>query len=270
MKKRLTLVAGVAILLSGSPAAFGAQSRDNRAREAAQVETPAVWQVAVGEKRSTLKFAAPGSSATSFEFRCENKSEHVSFTSRTFDSTQVHHDARGEWSISIELSSGPWSRRENLRHFPDDLGVQQGADAWGGSALDDATLMSFSRTGKLSLRSEPPVDLSARTRSDTHAVSRFFSACMSAELRSLDILNAASDAQAALRRGDKRLVGVNGYALTVPGTDLPTDLVARRYGVRAIEGTSDNGEHDLNQAARVYATLYNQALLRRIAGPSRR
>ena len=72
---------------------------------------------------------------------------------------------------------------------------------------------------------------------------------------------------AANRRGELQLLGVQGFALTIPGIDEPEASRYRdRYGVLPIPGTTDtpeSPEHErLNRQAEDYATRYNRLLLK--------
>ncbi len=73
--------------------------------------------------------------------------------------------------------------------------------------------------------------------------------------------HARSDAAKALARGDRRLLGVYGYAAEVPGVDAH----AAGRPVVFIEDTSDQirdfGHARFNRKAAAYALVYNQALL---------
>jgi len=82
---------------------------------------------------------------------------------------------------------------------------------------------------------------------------------------SVEPATARADADSAARRGDFRLMGLQGYSLDVPGTDLPFDLVQREYGLRIIEGGTDAYRNDeerrINENAYEYATEYNRRIL---------
>jgi hypothetical protein len=79
-----------------------------------------------------------------------------------------------------------------------------------------------------------------------------------------DSLDAAREVQAAIQRGDVRLMAVYGDGLYVPGvpTPLPLDQVI------VIEGTSDaiesSSHRRFNDAASHYALRYNAILLPRL------
>lgn len=85
-------------------------------------------------------------------------------------------------------------------------------------------------------------------------------------LKSLRPETAVADAKAALAKGDPRLLGIYGYALTAPGADRgeAPDAV-----IRPIECTSDvivSERHGrLQDRAQAYARLYNRVMLG--AGP---
>jgi hypothetical protein len=84
-------------------------------------------------------------------------------------------------------------------------------------------------------------------------------------LRELQIERAPADARVALREGDKRLIGVYGVTIEIPGTDYTSVQAEALYGVRPLEGTSDTparGEEvELNDKAREYARSYNLTIV---------
>lgn len=68
--------------------------------------------------------------------------------------------------------------------------------------------------------------------------------------------------------GDKRFIGIYGFALYCPGLkDVGYDFI-KEYGIRTIHGTSDmieGEEHgNLIGIARRYAEVYNQELLKKL------
>jgi len=90
-------------------------------------------------------------------------------------------------------------------------------------------------------------------------------ALLQSELSKLDLQNPEKDLERNLAGGDRRLIGLYGYALYCPGiTNLTPDEI-QQHGVRPIKGTSDcimGAEHQrLTQSATDYATRYNKALL---------
>jgi hypothetical protein len=94
--------------------------------------------------------------------------------------------------------------------------------------------------------------------------------------RMADSLNRADVVTAvdvALKKGDRRLLGVMGYALVVPGVPRDEEVTLReKHGVRILEHTSDarHGEDHAawNDAAARYAERYNRELLRRGIPPT--
>lgn len=82
-------------------------------------------------------------------------------------------------------------------------------------------------------------------------------------LKSLNVSQAATDADHAYASGDRKLLGVYGYALEVPGLSGNPDNY--RYGIRPLDGTSDTAcddqERSLNSNARAYAKKYNEEIL---------
>ncbi|HEX8371848.1 MAG TPA: hypothetical protein VF585_03640 [Chthoniobacterales bacterium] len=82
-------------------------------------------------------------------------------------------------------------------------------------------------------------------------------------LRWLDSADPQRDLAAALDRGDRRFIGVYGYAPFTPGVEPP--LFSR---VRYLNGTADvieGQEHSrLNRLAYHYAETYNRLLLQRL------
>lgn len=81
------------------------------------------------------------------------------------------------------------------------------------------------------------------------------------EASSLIVSSAEGDAEAALSRGDTRLLGLFGYAREVPGAPEGTAYTSGRCQVRMIEGTSDDGPRELNARAREYARRYNERII---------
>ena len=85
-------------------------------------------------------------------------------------------------------------------------------------------------------------------------------------LRALEGADAPADVERQWAAGDRRLVGVRGYAIAVPG--VPDRGVAEQHGVRVLEVTTDAigcFEHArLILIARDYAVAYNHALLARL------
>ena len=88
-----------------------------------------------------------------------------------------------------------------------------------------------------------------------------------AQIKRLESADVAAEVDAAMARGDKRLVGVMGIGLITPG--VPDDYDGPDRGVRIIENTSDAIENDehmrLQDAAYRYAKQYNELLRQRLA-----
>jgi hypothetical protein len=86
------------------------------------------------------------------------------------------------------------------------------------------------------------------------------------DLKSLNVLQAVTDADHAYANGDRRLLGVYGYALEVP--ELSGNPDNYRYGIRPLDGTSDTAcddrERSLNTNARAYAKEYNEEILSQV------
>jgi hypothetical protein len=80
-----------------------------------------------------------------------------------------------------------------------------------------------------------------------------------------DRANPEKDCERAIARKDFRFVGVAGFALDVPGVADYQTRYWKSNGVKVIAGTSDVGQRDFNEAARVYARRYNAALLKYLA-----
>lgn len=80
----------------------------------------------------------------------------------------------------------------------------------------------------------------------------------------IDPATALSDAEIALRKGDKRLVAVAGYGLEIPGTSFMPDTARRQYGIKEAYGSTDYGDSytlAATEKATAYATTYNQYIL---------
>lgn len=87
------------------------------------------------------------------------------------------------------------------------------------------------------------------------------------KLRWLYSANPQRDLKEALSRGDRRFIGVYGFAPTVPGIG-PENPLCKRYGVRYLEGTSDaitsEEDYKLNDLAEKYAEKYNLLLVQHL------
>jgi hypothetical protein len=86
----------------------------------------------------------------------------------------------------------------------------------------------------------------------------------------LKVDTAQADAEAALVRGDTRLLAVYALTVEVPGTSESVSSLRQKYGLRMLEGTGDaiKGSHDrlMNENARNYAIKYNQVIISRVTG----
>jgi hypothetical protein len=87
------------------------------------------------------------------------------------------------------------------------------------------------------------------------------------ELSHLRVELAVADAEAALQRGDGRVLGVLGAACEVPGTRYMCSEAEAKYGLRILEGTSDEPhrgqEEAIDARARRYARVYNETIVSR-------
>lgn len=76
------------------------------------------------------------------------------------------------------------------------------------------------------------------------------------------------DARKAIQAGDFRFLAIRGYTEIVPGVPDFRDRLAKGYGYRVIEGTSDivssSTERRLQLGVRDYAEQYNRELLAHI------
>jgi len=93
---------------------------------------------------------------------------------------------------------------------------------------------------------------------------------MAARLAGLRRLNPDSLARAAAAHHDYHLLGVQSFALSVPGLGGDWTAYAARYGVRAIDGTSEmdvSGEYQT--AADAFALSYNLTILKLLPEPWR-
>jgi hypothetical protein len=88
---------------------------------------------------------------------------------------------------------------------------------------------------------------------------------LAARADSLAALDPAREVRAALARGDRRFVGVCGYACLAPGVDYKAPGAPRAGQLRLIAGTSDailNPDVErLNAVAYRYAKRYNTLLI---------
>jgi hypothetical protein len=78
--------------------------------------------------------------------------------------------------------------------------------------------------------------------------------------------NPRADAERALARGDRRLVGYMGYGLVVPGTPAGFEHWSYGPGVRVLPGVTDTSPVGEIREADAYASRYNRVIL----GGSRR
>jgi hypothetical protein len=76
---------------------------------------------------------------------------------------------------------------------------------------------------------------------------------------------AEADAQAAIGRGDRRLLAVYGFTVEVPGATEKVPVLREKYGLRILQGTGDAikdpRDQALNKMARQYAKKYNQIIM---------
>ncbi len=72
---------------------------------------------------------------------------------------------------------------------------------------------------------------------------------------------ASHDARAALRKGDRHLVGYRGYALVVPGT--PKDFNPETYkpGIKVVLNVTDTSPESEIKNVAGYAEEYNRTIL---------
>lgn len=82
-------------------------------------------------------------------------------------------------------------------------------------------------------------------------------------LSGVQMRSAEQDANAALARGDTRLIGVFGFAREVPGAPAVSAYEAGGC-VRMIEGTNDYENSWANKRAREYARRYNAQMLKAV------
>ena len=87
------------------------------------------------------------------------------------------------------------------------------------------------------------------------------------ELKKFNLKNPKQDVAKNLKNNDMRFIGVYGFVIMLPG--IPDEYkfkIAKQYGIRAIEGTSDKIESSLHSnlisSAYGYAYEYNQALVK--------
>lgn len=119
----------------------------------------------------------------------------------------------------------------------------------------------------------------ARLADDRDAGPTLSGAAAAAAADSLARLDVHQELEAALLRGDRRFLGVQGYAIVAPGLPAAEHrALVRQYGIRVIRGTSDNrfiteGEDTIpggppverfHKEAAAWATRYNRALLARL------
>jgi len=86
-------------------------------------------------------------------------------------------------------------------------------------------------------------------------------------LASANVADPSKDVDAAIARGDQRLLGFNGFTCSAPG--VPETAVAS--GLNCIAGTSDvliTGEESIRAKVISYAETYNRELLQRLKATS--
>jgi hypothetical protein len=85
---------------------------------------------------------------------------------------------------------------------------------------------------------------------------------------SLERLDPATEAAAALGRADRRFIGLQGYVRFAPGVAPESAEYPDQDAMRVIEGTSDGvwapEVERLNHVAAAYAERYNRVLLLRL------
>jgi hypothetical protein len=91
-------------------------------------------------------------------------------------------------------------------------------------------------------------------------------------MNKLNLTNPIADVEANVAHGDKRFIGINGYACDEPGLEAHDRALVDRFHTHCLEGTSDviggNLDFALLDAAMAYARAYNRELVRRIHGGS--
>ena len=99
-------------------------------------------------------------------------------------------------------------------------------------------------------------------------------AVLAARADSLRHLDPAREVTAALRRGDHRLIGVQGYIVQAAGLKLSDPRYPEQDAMHVVEGTSDGQWAPevvtLNKVAFDYGSRYNRLLLARLAQRHRR
>ncbi|HEY5047657.1 MAG TPA: hypothetical protein VII49_06545 [Rhizomicrobium sp.] len=78
--------------------------------------------------------------------------------------------------------------------------------------------------------------------------------------------NPERDAMRAIRNRDFSLLGVNGFAVDVPGINADYEILREEYRIRLIAGTSDMAAGArgaaFNSAAKHYASKYNRFMFK--------
>ena len=87
------------------------------------------------------------------------------------------------------------------------------------------------------------------------------------ELAALNVDHPVADMEKNFAGGDKRFIGIYGYALSCPGVPDEAHDLTVTHGIKPIHGTSDALESPeyaaLQEKAMSYARTYNQALLKK-------
>jgi len=96
----------------------------------------------------------------------------------------------------------------------------------------------------------------------------YYTNILKAELQKLNLKTPEKDLEKNFAKGEKKFMGINGYALTTPGVDSADQKLVEQNGVQPIKGTTDmleGQEHlQLISDATDYAERYNQALLKKL------
>ena len=106
----------------------------------------------------------------------------------------------------------------------------------------------------------------AQPRPDTAGVRLRYELVARAD--SLERLDPRRELAAALRRRDWRFIGIQGYAVSVPGVPDRDPLYPAQVAMNVVSGTSDGvwapEVARLNRAGWAYAERYNRLLLREL------
>ncbi len=87
-------------------------------------------------------------------------------------------------------------------------------------------------------------------------------------LENLNLDNPTEDVEKHVANNDFKFIGIYGYSCSSPGVEKENLALIQKYGMRCLDGTSDNIESDFHmrliETAIRYAEKYNHFLLKKL------